>query len=444
MCQALSDFRREFSSFARCLDPSLLARADLEAALLHLAAIEKAAATLASLVAARMAAAGKAGPAHRQAARCLASASGTSLKEAQRAICSAEKMVTQPDVEAAARAGLLSRQQAAIVSEAAELNPAATTSLLASATTVSVSELAGKAASAKAAVTGLEAWREQVHRARSLRSYTDATGVWHLHAQGLPEDGARVMAGLQPVNERVFAQARRDGRREPPEAYAFDALVEMATCGGGGVAAADIVFRVDLAAFFRGYPEDGEVLEVAGFGPTSAQAVADILKHGTPFLKAVLTKGKDVVGVVHLGRRPNAYQKTALDWLYPSCAAEGCGVRTDWCQTDHRRPWASTHFTFLGLLDRLCRAHHAMKTNEGWALVEGKGKRPFVPPHDPRHPRFCGSAGRGAERPADRLSTNMTSTAQTTMPPIVSVQRSNGTASSHPGSMPSIAKSRGP
>jgi hypothetical protein len=39
----------------------------------------------------------------------------------------------------------------------------------------------------------------------------------------------------------------------------------------------------------------------------------------------------------------------------------------------------------LELLDRLCRYHHRLKTTKGWALVEGSGKRDFVPPADPRH-----------------------------------------------------------
>ncbi len=197
-----------------------------------------------------------------------------------------------------------------------------------------------------------------------------------------------MMAAIEPIADRLFDEARRQSRREPPEAYAIDALVRLATSGGGGTPPAEVLFGVDLDAFFRGYPADGEVIEVAGFGPTSAQAVTDVLEHGSPFLKAVMTKGKDVVGVVHLGRRPNAVQKTALDWLYPTCAVEGCGVRTDWCETDHREPWAKTRSTLLDLLDRLCRAHQKMKTNEGWSLVEGKGKRPFVSSQDPRHPRF--------------------------------------------------------
>lgn len=403
MCQELGGVRAAFARFAGSFDPGVISPDDLPETLEDLGAIEKTAAALGAMVAARMAKLGKPGKSRKQAVRRLARASGTSVKEAERALGTAEDMASQPEVEAAARAGRLSRQQAAIVSGAAAANPEATGSLLGTAATGSLSELAGEAARAKAAVSDPETRREEVRRARSLRSYTDASGTWHLHAQGLPEDGATVMAAVQPIADRLFAQAREEGRREAPEAYAFDALVELATSGGGGTSPAEVVFRVDLDAFFRGYPTGDEVIEVAGFGPTSVQAVADVLEQGTPFLKAVITKGKDVVGIVHLGRRPNAYQKTALDWLFPTCAAEGCGVRTAWCETDHREPWAKTHFTVLDLLDRLCRAHHAMKTNEGWALVEGKGKRAFVPPSDPRHPRFAkverGSAA-GAGPPA--------------------------------------------
>ena len=37
--------------------------------------------------------------------------------------------------------------------------------------------------------------------------------------------------------------------------------------------------------------------------------------------------------------------------------------------------------------DRLCEHDHDLKTFHGWALVAGTGKRPMVPPHDPRHPK---------------------------------------------------------
>ncbi len=114
-----------------------------------------------------------------------------------------------------------------------------------------------------------------------------------------------------------------------------------------------------------------------------------MIATGDPVLKAIVTNGKNVVGVVHMRRRPNAYQKSALDWLFPTCAAKGCSTRACFLETDHREDWAHTHVTVLELLDRLCRYHHRLKTTKGWALVEGTGKRDFVPPEDPRHPRHA-------------------------------------------------------
>ena len=36
---------------------------------------------------------------------------------------------------------------------------------------------------------------------------------------------------------------------------------------------------------------------------------------------------------------------------------------------------------------QLCGHHHDLETLFGWALVVGEGKRPMVPPDDPRHPK---------------------------------------------------------
>jgi hypothetical protein len=56
-------------------------------------------------------------------------------------------------------------------------------------------------------------------------------------------------------------------------------------------------------------------------------------------------------------------------------------------EVDHRDDWAKTRRTIFDLLDRLCRHHHDLKTRDNWALVDGRGKRAFVPPDDRRHPR---------------------------------------------------------
>ena len=148
-----------------------------------------------------------------------------------------------------------------------------------------------------------------------------------------------------------------------------------------------VMIRVDLDALLRGVALEGELCEIAGYGPVPVAVVEDLLATENPFIIGILTKAQALVGVYHHGRHPNAYQRSGLDFLYPTCAAEGCSSR-DGLQYDHRHDYAKTHFTAFDLLDRLCRHHHGKKTRDGWALVEGNGKRAFVPPDDPRHPRF--------------------------------------------------------
>jgi hypothetical protein len=148
-----------------------------------------------------------------------------------------------------------------------------------------------------------------------------------------------------------------------------------------------VMVRVDLDALLRGVALDGELCEIAGYGQVPVAVVDDLLSTENPFIVGILTKTKALVGVYHHGRHPNAHQRSALDFLYPTCAVEGCSSR-DGLEYDHRHDYAKTHFTAFDLLDRLCRHHHRKKTQDGWALVEGKGKRAFVPPNDPRHPRF--------------------------------------------------------
>jgi hypothetical protein len=357
--------------------------------------IEKLASSVASLAAARMA--GGAGlpvgskQARRRAAEELAKSSGTSLKSAQEDIAAAKAMDDQPEVRSAAQDGELSREQARIIAGAAAANPAGTERLLHTARTGSLSELAAEAQRVRAEAEDLAARREQLYKERRLREWTDARGGWHLGVDGLPEHGAEIMAALGPYIDDAFEQARQEGRRERWEAYAYDGLLALARAGGPQHRPGyEILVRVDHDALLRGYPARGEVCEVAGFGPVPPEVVYDIIQSGDPFLKAIVTKGKDVIGVAHLGRRPNAHQSSALDWLFPTCAAEGCPARGRLLQSDHRVDWAKTHFTVLDLIDRLCPHHHRLKTNHGWMLVAGKGKRAFVAPDDPRHPRNAG------------------------------------------------------
>jgi hypothetical protein len=296
-----------------------------------------------------------------------------------------------PAVDAAARAGALSPQQTAAVADAAAVDASAADRLLEKAATSSLGELREECARVKAAaLPDAEARRAKIHAERFLRTWSDAEGGWNLRMRDNPEVGAQIMAALLAIRDRLFRAARKEGRPEPSEAYAADALAELARTPGplparGG---AKVIVRVDLPALLRGRAVEGEACELAGFGPVAVSAVRELLDTGDPFLAAVVTDGEAVVGVAHLGRRPTARQQSALEWLYPTCAAEGCAAST-WLETDHRVEWATSHMTVLDLLDRLCSHHHDLKSLDGWRLVEGRGKRPFVPPDDCRHPRHA-------------------------------------------------------
>ena len=153
-----------------------------------------------------------------------------------------------------------------------------------------------------------------------------------------------------------------------------------------------VMIRVDFDALLRGVALEGELCEIAGYGPVPVSVVEDLVATESPFIVGLVTKGQALVGVYHHGRHPNAHQRSALDFLYPSCAVQGCSSRAG-LQYDHREDFARTKITAFDLLDRLCGHHHRKKTHEGWALVKGRGKRAFVPPGDPRHPGHANRHG---------------------------------------------------
>ncbi|MGH9265996.1 MAG: DUF222 domain-containing protein [Acidimicrobiales bacterium] len=394
MCDRLGQLREAMGRYASAFDPSLLSCQQAAGAVAQAAAIEKMAATVKALAAVRAEDSGgwkEAGD--RSAAHHLARTTGTSVSQAGEAIATARRLEKLPAAAAAARAGELSPQQAAAVADAATLDPSAEARLVEKAKSASLGELREECARTKAAARpDAEARRRAIHAERFLRSYLNAEGAWNLRMRDNPEVGAEIMAAIDAIRDRLFRRARAEGRNEPSEAYAADALAELARTGGvAGDGAprsrsrAKVIVRVDLDALLRGYVAEGEMCELAGFGPVAVSAVRDLIDTGDPFLAVVVTKGQDVAGVAHLGRRPTVGQQTALEWLYPTCAVEGCSSLT-WLENDHRVDWARSHVTILDLLDRLCSHHHDLKSIDGWGLIEGRGKRAFVPPEDPRHP----------------------------------------------------------
>ncbi|MGH8986461.1 MAG: hypothetical protein ACRDY6_21690 [Acidimicrobiia bacterium] len=336
-------------------------------------------------------------------------ANGTTVGQAKEAIETGRKLEDLPATADAAKRGELSPQQAAAITDAASADPDAQERLLETSKSGSLGELRDECARTKANACDVEARRRRIHERRCLSTWTDADGVGSLQLRDNPEVVAAIMARVAPVRDEIFQEARAEGRREPLEAYAADALHQL-VCGDTPAtkAATKILARVDLAALLRGYPVGDETCELAGYGPVAVSALRDLIDTGDPFLAAVVTKDTEVVGVAHLGRRPTAHQRSALEWLYPTCAAEGCNALT-FLEFDHREDWSKTHRTVFDLLDRLCSHHHDRKTRDGWALVHGRGKRAFVSPDDPRHSRHAkATTGTRRYRPTRRRLTDRT------------------------------------
>jgi hypothetical protein len=366
----------------------------------------------------------------RTPAEYLAKLSGSSIAAGRGALATSKRIPDLLHTQEALRRGELSASQVEAIADAASHNPDAEQRLVAMASRASLGELRDECARRKAAGDpDPDATYRRIHQNRCVRQRRDGEGGWNLSARGTPDAGALFNSVLDPIIDQLFKRAWAQGRREDRERYAFDGLLEMArrarhghdphqheipdegdTRSEPGIGVTDehpqetsdsappnterrkprradnpnylALLRIDLAALQRGHVNDGELCEIAGLGPIPVTRARQLL--GDAVIKLIVTKGQQVVNVTHYGRRPTTAQRMALLWSQPGCTVAGCNH--SFTEIDHRVDWHKSRQTRLEDLDRLCPHHHRLKTHHGWALIEGTGKRPMVPPEDPRHP----------------------------------------------------------
>jgi len=299
--------------------------------------------------------------------------------------------------------GDLSEAQGQIIANAAKANPQAERSLIKKARRTNHRGLRDEAQKAKAAADpDPDAKHRRIHAERRLSHGTDLEGAWNLNAHGTVADASVVAAELDRLTDEIFVTKGAAGIRECRDAYAFDALVEMATRSNSLRLAASsatvddgkkrklaapqhlALLRLDVEALWRGYIEGEELCEVTGLGPIPVSAAKALL--GDAVLKLLITRGVDVLNVTSLTRGPTQAMHYAGLWTSPFCLTEGC-TKT---RIEHDHVWGAeykdTRHTRLDELAPLCHHHHDLHTRHGWALVRGTGKRSMVPPDDPRHP----------------------------------------------------------
>ncbi len=343
-----------------------------------------------AMAAARVAECG-APPGSADAASWLAGATGTTSASARDTLRCGAQLREQSATRAVATSGALSAPQAAAITDAVAADATAADRLLDRAGRDSLSELRHACQRVKASADPDPAATEQrLHARRALRRYRDHEGAEHLHMVGTRVELAKVDQALAPIIDALLHQ-RRHSEREPYEAVVFDALIHAITSGSPGIQDAAgrpklrylTLLRVDLDALTRGQVTDNELCEITGLGPIPATTARALL--GESILKLVITKGVDVHHVTHLGRGVTTAQQIALLWQQPTCTRQGCGHRFH-LENDHRTDWAKIHCTQLTNIEPLCAWDHHLKTNHGWALTNGTGTRPLVPPDHPDHP----------------------------------------------------------
>jgi hypothetical protein len=319
---------------------------------------------------------------HRTAAHWVAATTGVSVGQAVGTLETARCLERLPATTEAFASGDLSEAQVREVASAAAASPEAESELLDAAQTESVASLRDRCRRVRAAATDETQAYERIRRSRYLRHWTDPEGALRLEARLTPDDGARVLAGIEPHRQRIFAEARAAGRRERSEAYAADALVVLA--GGNARSArgpsAVVHVRVDRSALIRGHAVRGEVCEIPGVGPIPVATARRLASDA--ILKAFVTDGADVTAVAHVGRTIPARLRTALEARDPTCVVPGCGARQG-LEIDHRIPFAEGGPTSLDNLARLCHWHHYLKSHHRYRLGGTPGKWTWTGPDPP-------------------------------------------------------------
>ncbi|MHB1536530.1 MAG: hypothetical protein ACYC1D_18345, partial [Acidimicrobiales bacterium] len=175
----------------------------------------------------------------RSAEEWLSKVSGTALGAARATLAVAGHLDAQPEVKRALKAGEISSEQAARITDAVAVDPDAAPHLLHTARTKSHKGLADacREVTTRSASAAEDRNRhEAIHRSRYLRTWTDRDGAGRVDARLTPEALAAFRASLAPFERHIFDAARRSGERERSECYGADALVAMARAAGSRAA----------------------------------------------------------------------------------------------------------------------------------------------------------------------------------------------------------------
>ena len=302
------------------------------------------------------------------AAEQLARLSGTSISAAKPQIETSKRVKKLPKTADAMRKGKLSPAKAEAIADAANVDPDAEDKLLEGAEKKPLAELREDCLKAKA--------KDRDKRTRGSGGTGTRGSTRTAKAPGTSTPAGRsttepIPAGWQPLIDGQFKLARAEGREEPLDAYAFDALIELAApLRPRRRPRADASPRPQQTP--RSRSRSGRRRSISRSSASTTKrwsAVRSKVKRrarsqgwvrsrsASPAScsarrssSSSITKGVDVANVTHLGRSPTMAQQVALWWQSHMCTRETC-TRTQRLENDHGPEWRNTKHTRVDELD---------------------------------------------------------------------------------------------
>ncbi|MDJ0924558.1 MAG: DUF222 domain-containing protein [Acidimicrobiia bacterium] len=194
----------------------------------------------------------------------------------------------------------------------------------------------------------------------------NADGTADLYATNLPAH--RVQAARQRL-DRLARERKRKGDNRSIDQLRADLLLDLldGTLSGGSPGKGSFHITADLATLADLAVHPGDL---AGFGPVIADIARQVARQETQENWWWTVTDPDTGLPIHTGttrRRPTAAQRRKIVALNPTCVHPGCRMPAVESDIDHSIPWAQSHRTRTKDLAPLCRYHHRIRHQHGWA-----------------------------------------------------------------------------
>ncbi len=338
---------------------------------------------------------------HRSTAELLAARTGDSLGEAKDLLRLGGHLADQPTLDQALRDGRLSRRRAALVAEAARVNPAQEAELVEGATHDSEARFKERCLRAKAqGRTPEEEARhhQRLHERRRCRTFTDTEGAFRLDALLPPRWGPRCARPWRPTptgsssgpsgpgsTSPTTPRRRRPGgpglpaggprprdhRPGPRRPVRDPPRTPGPPCSSGATSRPCAGARWPRASSVRS----------PGSDRSRSRWVHEQL--GEALCHLVVTDGVDVTTLYSPGRHLPLPVRAALVERDSRCVVPGCDARLG-LENDHwARDFAQGGPTSLDNLARVCHHHHQLRTHQGFQLTGGPGRWRWTAPEHP-------------------------------------------------------------